>query len=388
MPRQEIIDAMLPEIVAIRHDLHRHPEILYDLPRTSALVAERLRAYGVDEVVGGIGQSGVVGVVRGRASDKVIGLRADMDALPMQELTNLEYRSTVPSRMHACGHDGHTAMLLGAAKYLAATRDFDGTAVLLSQPAEEGGAGAKAMVDDGLMERFGIQEVYGIHNKPGLPVGQFAVTKGAAKSASDELFLVVRGRGGHAAAPQRGSDPVIAACHLVTALQTIASRNIDPLDSVVISIIMIHGGEAVNVIPHQVTLRGSIRTFRPETRIRVRQRIVDIVDGQMRSFGLEHDIEIRDGTPPTYNHPAQTDFYVEAITGAFGRGAVDDAYPPSMGSEDFSYMLEARPGAIGYIGNGNTAGVHDAAYDFNDEAIPYGIGFWVSLVEHGRSSAG
>ena len=256
MPKAELIAAIHPELTAIRRDLHRHPELMYDVQRTAGIVAEKLKAWGVDEVVTSIGRTGVVGVIKGRnqGSGKVIAMRADMDALPIHEETNLEHRSTVPGKMHACGHDGHTAMLLGAAKYLAETRDFDGTAVVIFQPAEEGGAGAKAMIEDGLMTRFGIQQVYGMHNKPGLPIGQFDVRKGPTMAAADRIHIKIEGKGGHAAAPHRVNDPIVAACQLVTALQTISSRNADPLDSIVVSVTAINAGEAFNVIPQSVEL--------------------------------------------------------------------------------------------------------------------------------------
>jgi amidohydrolase len=383
MPKAELIAALHPELTAIRRDLHRHPELMYDVHRTAGVVAEKLKAWGVDEVVTGIGQTGVVGVIKGRnqGSGKVIAMRADMDALPIHEETNLEHRSTVPGKMHACGHDGHTTMLLGAAKYLAETRDFDGTAVLIFQPAEEGGAGAKAMIDDGLMTRFGIQQVYGMHNKPGLAVGQFDVRKGPTMAAADRIHIKIEGKGGHAAAPHRVNDPIVAACQLVTALQTISSRNADPLDSIVVSVTAINAGEAFNVIPQTVELKGSVRTLTPQMRELAEKRIKEVTAGIMTAFGMSFVCDYLHGYPVTFNHAEQADFVVGTIEAAFGEGKVDTTVPPTMGSEDFSYMLEERPGAFINIGNGESAGLHHPAYEFNDAVIPVGVTYWANLIE-------
>ncbi|OYW69026.1 MAG: amidohydrolase [Bosea sp. 12-68-7] len=383
MPKAELIAALHPELTAIRRDLHRHPELMYDVHRTAGVVAQKLKAWGVDEVVTGIGQTGVVGVIKGRnqGSGKVVAMRADMDALPIHEETNLEHRSTVPGKMHACGHDGHTAMLLGAAKYLAETRDFDGTAVVIFQPAEEGGAGAKAMIDDGLMTRFGIQEVYGMHNKPGLAVGQFDVRKGPTMAAADRIHIKIEGKGGHAAAPHRVNDPIVAACQLVTALQTISSRNADPLDSIVVSVTAINAGEAFNVIPQTVELKGSVRTLTPQMRELAEKRIQEVTAGIMGAFGMSFVCDYRHGYPVTFNHAEQAEFVVGTIEAAFGEGKVDTTVPPTMGSEDFSYMLEERPGAFINIGNGDSAGLHHPAYEFNDAVIPVGVTYWASLIE-------
>ncbi len=383
MPKAELIAALHPELTAIRRDLHRHPELMYDVHRTAGVVAQKLTEWGVDEVVTGIGQTGVVGVIKGRnqGSGKVIAMRADMDALPIHEETNLEHRSTVPGKMHACGHDGHTAMLLGAAKYLAETRDFDGTAVVIFQPAEEGGAGAKAMIDDGLMTRFGIQEVYGMHNKPGLPIGQFDVRKGPTMAAADRIHIKIEGKGGHAAAPHRVNDPIVAACQLVTALQTISSRNADPLDSIVVSVTAMNAGEAFNVIPQTVELKGSVRTLTPQMRELAEKRIKEVTAGIMGAFGMSFVCDYLHGYPVTFNHAEQAEFAVSTIEAAFGAGKVDTSVPPTMGSEDFSYMLEERPGAFINIGNGDSAGLHHPAYEFNDEVIPVGVTYWAHLVE-------
>ncbi|MGY6248633.1 M20 aminoacylase family protein [Bosea thiooxidans] len=383
MPKTDIIAALTPEITAIRRDIHRHPELMYDEHRTAALVAEKLKEWGVDEVVTGIGQTGVVGVIKGKShgSGKVIAMRADMDALPIHEETNLEHRSTVPGKMHACGHDGHTAMLLGAAKYLTQTRDFDGTAVLIFQPAEEGGAGAKAMIDDGLISRFGIQEVYGMHNKPGVPVGRFEIAKGPAMAAADRIHIKIEGLGGHAAAPHRVNDPIVASCALVSALQTVASRNADPLDSIVVSVTALNAGEAFNVIPQTAEIKGSVRTLTPQTRELAQKRITEIVEGVMKAFGMKYELEYHLGYPVTFNHHGQTDFVTSVAKEVFGSDAITTDVPPTMGSEDFSFMLEERPGAFINIGNGDSAGLHHPAYEFNDKAIPVGVNYWASLIE-------
>lgn len=383
MPKNDLIAALTPEITAIRRDFHRHPELMYEVQRTAGIVAEKLKEWGADEVVTGIGKTGVVGIIKGKNADsgRVIGLRADMDALPIHEQTNLEHRSTVPGKMHACGHDGHTAMLLGAARYLTQTRDFDGTAVLIFQPAEEGGAGAKAMIDDGLITRFGIQEVYGMHNKPGVPVGRFEIAKGPAMAAADRLHIKIEGKGGHAAAPHNVNDPIVASCALVTALQTVASRNTNPLESIVVSVTALNAGEAFNVIPQTAEIKGSIRTLTPETRDLAEKRITEIVEGVMKAFGMKYELEYHRGYPVTFNHAGQTDFVTSVAKEVFGSDAITTDIPPTMGSEDFSYMLEERPGAFINIGNGDSAGLHHPAYEFNDAAIPVGVNYWASLIE-------
>jgi hippurate hydrolase len=383
MPKSELIATLAPEITAIRRDFHRHPELMYDVHRTAGIVAEKLKAWGADEVVTGVGRTGVVGVIKGRRQDsgKVIAMRADMDALPIHEETNLEHRSTVPGKMHACGHDGHTAMLLGAAKYLTQTRDFDGTAVLIFQPAEEGGAGAKAMIDDGLMNRFGVQEVYGLHNKPGLAIGSFAIRKGPIMAAADRIHIKIEGKGGHAAAPHHVKDPIVAASQLVTALQTVSSRNADPLDSIVVSITALNAGEAFNVIPQTVEIKGSVRTLTEAMRTLAQKRITEIVDGLMKAFDMKYVLDYHLGYPVTFNHAGQTDFVTSAAKNVFGKTAIDTEVPPTMGSEDFSFMLEERPGAFIFMGNGDSAGLHHPAYEFNDDAIPVGVTYWASLVE-------
>jgi hippurate hydrolase len=371
------------EIVAWRHDLHRHPELLYDVHRTAATVAGKLKGFGVDEVVTGIGRTGVVGVIRGRrsGSGKVIALRADMDALPIREATGLPYASEEPGRMHACGHDGHTAMLLGAARYLAETRNFDGTAVVVFQPAEEGGAGGRAMVEDGLMDRFEIDEVYGLHNMPGLAAGAFSTRPGPIMAATDEFVLTVKGYGGHAAKPHKTVDPIVVGATLVQALQTIASRSVDPVRPVVVSVTTFHAGEVHNVIADAAQIGGTVRSFDPDVRDLAEKRMRELAAGIGAAFGAGIDVAYRRHYPVTRNHADQAAFAAGIAAQIAGDGAVDAAAPPVMGGEDFSYMLEKRPGAFVFIGNGETAGLHNAAYDFNDDIIPIGCSYWVRLVE-------
>ncbi len=381
MPDLSRISAITPDAIAWRRDFHRNPELLFDVHRTASVVAEKLKEFGVDEIVTGLGRTGVVAVIKGKQpGDKVIGLRADMDALPIEEETNLPHRSTVPGKMHACGHDGHTAMLLGAARYLAETRDFAGTAIIIFQPAEEGGGGGREMCADGLMTRFGIQEVYGLHNMPGMPVGAFAIRKGPMMAAADRFLVRLEGRGGHAAKPHETVDTLLAASHLVTALQSIVSRNADPLEAMVVSVTMLKAGETFNVIPQHAEIKGTVRTLTREMRELAEARFRAIVAGVATTFGVSYEIDWEHGYPVTFNHAEQTDF-VTTVAGAVGGGRVDTGVPPTMGAEDFSYMLEERPGAYIFMGNGDTAGLHHPAYDFNDEALPVGIRYWASLVE-------
>ena len=377
------IEAMSGEIAEWRRDFHRNPELLFDVHRTAQVVAEKLKSFGCDEVVTGIGQTGVVAVIRGKrqGSGKVVGLRADMDALPIEEQTNLPYRSTVPGKMHACGHDGHTAMLLGAARYLTETRDFDGTAILIFQPAEEGGGGGREMVKDGMMERFGVQEVYGLHNMPGLPIGSFAVRPGPMMAAADRFLITLEGRGGHAAKPNETIDPVVASAQIISALQTIASRNCDPLDSVVVSVTAVKAGEAYNVIPQTAELKGTVRTLSKDMRILAEKRLREIVTGVAGAMGCTAVIDYELGYPVTFNNAEKTSFVVKVAGSLVGSSNVDLAVPPTMGSEDFSFMLEERPGSYIFMGNGDSAGLHHPAYDFNDKAIPVGVSYWASIVE-------
>lgn len=374
---------LLPDITAWRRDFHQHPELLYDVHRTAARVAELLTGFGVDEVAPGIGQTGVVGVIRGRTdtSGRVIGLRADMDALPIIETTNRPYASKEVGKMHACGHDGHTAMLLGAAHYLAETRNFDGTVVVVFQPAEEGGAGGKAMIDDGLMDRFGIQQVYGMHNYPGLPVGEFAIRPGAFMASADVIDITVEGRGGHAAWPHTTVDPVLVGAHIVTALQSIASRSVDPLDAVVVSITQFHAGDADNVIPAVALLNGTVRTLNPEVRDFVERRLRDLVETTAAAFGAKATLSYDRNYPVVVNDATETEFAGRVAADIAGSDRVDTNAAPMMGAEDFSFMLESRPGAFIFMGNGDSAKLHNSDYDFNDEAIPYGCSYWVRLVE-------
>jgi hippurate hydrolase len=370
------------EIAAWRRDFHANPELMYDVHRTAGIVAEKLRAFGCDEVVTGIGRTGVVGVIRGSApGNQVIGLRADMDALPITEMTGLPHASTLSGNMHACGHDGHTAMLLGAAKYLAETRNFSGTAIMIFQPAEEGGAGGEAMVNDGLMDRFNIDEVYGLHNLPGLDVGSFAICDGAIMASTDEFAITLTGRGSHAAMPHLGIDPVVAGSQLVMALQNIVSRSIDPLEALVVSVTQFHAGNTNNVIPETAQLVGTIRSLNPKTRALGEKRLREITNGIASATGTVGEVELRAGYPVTFNHSKQASKAAEIARLVSGDKKVNDAATPMMGGEDFSYMLNSRPGAYIFMGNGNSAGLHHPKYDFNDDAIPYGTSYWASLIE-------
>jgi amidohydrolase len=386
MPIVNRVADLQPDIQAWRRDIHENPELLYEVHRTAAFVADRLREFGCDEVATGLGKTGVVGVIKGKkpagkGDIKVIGLRADMDALPIEEATNLAYASKNPGLMHACGHDGHTAMLLGAARYLAETRNFAGDAVVIFQPAEEGGAGAAAMIKDGLMDRFGIEQVYGMHNGPGLPVGSFAIRPGPIMAATASIDIKIEGLGGHAARPHKCIDSVLVGSQLITALQSIVSRSVDPLESAVISICEFHAGNARNVIPQTAELRGTVRTLTPETRDLIEKRVHEVVAGVAQITGAKIDLVYEHGYPVTHNHPSQTEFATQVAKEIAGEANVHES-PPMMGAEDFSYMLEARPGAFIFCGNGDSAGLHHPAYNFNDEAIVYGTSYWIKLVEN------
>jgi amidohydrolase len=384
MPIVNRIADLHSEITAWRRDIHAHPELLYDVHRTAASVADKLKSFGCDEVVTGIGRTGVVGVIRGAkgaGTRRVIGLRADMDALPIQEATDVPYKSTVPGKMHACGHDGHTAMLLGAARYLAETRNFAGTAVVIFQPAEEGGAGGKAMVQDGLMDRFRIEEVYGMHNYPGLPVGEFALRPGPLMAAADRITIEIEGRGGHAARPHISIDTVLVGAQIINQIQSIVSRNVDPLHAAVISICVFQAGSTDNVIPQTALLRGTARSLTPEVRDLLEQRLHEVVTGTAQLYGATVKLTYKRDYPVTRNHERQAAFAASVAAQVVGETRVDDHVAPVMGAEDFSFMLEARPGAFIFVGNGDTAGLHHPAYDFNDEVIPIGSSYWVKLVE-------
>jgi amidohydrolase len=393
MPIVNRVADLLDDIKAWRRDFHAHPELLYDVHRTAASVAEKLKSFGCDEVVSGIGRTGVVGVIRGAkgseegdAARKVVGLRADMDALPIEEANDIPYRSTVPGKMHACGHDGHTAMLLGAARYLAETRNFAGTAVVIFQPAEEGGAGGKAMIQDGLMDRFRIEEVYGMHNFPGLPVGQFAIRPGPLMASADRLTIEIEGKGGHAARPHLSIDSVLVGAQIINQIQTIVSRNVDPLQSAVVSICVFKAGSTDNVIPQTAFLRGTARSLTPSVRDLLEKRLHEVVEGTASIYGAKAKLTYKRDYPVTRNHARQTEFASAVAADVVGRERVDNDTPPVMGAEDFSFMLEARPGAFIFVGNGDSAGLHHPAYDFNDEVIPIGTSYWVKLVETALSA--
>jgi amidohydrolase len=380
------IAAMTPELTEWRRDLHRNPELLYALPRTSRIVADRLRAFGFDEVVEGVAKTGVIGVLHGAAGpadarEKRALFRADMDALPIEEASGADHASLSPGLMHACGHDGHTAMLLGAARRLAETRPFDGTLIFCFQPAEEGGAGAQAMIDEGMLERFPVKGAYAVHNWPGLPVGEFAVVRGAAMASAEAFNITVEGTGGHAAMPHRVRDPIVAASHIVTAVQTIVSRVVDPLDNAVVSITAIHGGEAFNVIPDRVEMKGTIRTFSEAVSKSIEAELVRICERTAQAFGTNARLHRPPKLPypATVNHPAETELALGAMRAVAGPDRVRDDMRPVMGSEDFAFILRKVPGAYIFIGNGDTAGLHNPKYDFNDEAIPYGVAYWTEL---------
>jgi hippurate hydrolase len=381
------------EITAWRRDLHAHPELQYDVHRTAASVAEKLKSFGCDEVVTGLGRTGVVGVIRGRKGGgsaktigKTIGLRADMDALPIEEATGLPYKSTVPGKMHACGHDGHTAMLLGAARYLSETRNFSGNAVVIFQPAEEGGAGAKAMLDDGMMERFGIGEVYGMHNSPGMPVGRFGICAGPMMAAADSVTIDIEGVGGHAARPHLGIDTVLVAAQIINNIQSIASRNVDPLKAAVVSITMVQASNTDNVIPQTVQLRGTARSLEAGVRDLLEKQLHQVVEGTAAAFGAKAKLTYRRGYPVLVNHEQQSDFAASVASEIVGSAQVDTTLPPMMGAEDFAFMLNARPGAFIWVGNGDSAGLHHPKYNFNDDVIPLGTSYWVKLVETALSA--
>jgi len=376
------------EIAAWRQDFHAHPEILYDVHRTAGIVADKLRAFGVDEVVTGIGQTGVVGIIHGRngPGSRVVGLRADMDALPIREETGKPYASKTAGRMHACGHDGHTAMLLGAAQYLAETRNFTGSVVVIFQPAEEGGAGGRAMVRDGLMERWNISEVYGMHNLPGLAAGEFAMRAGPIMGSTDEFSITITGRSGHAALPHTTVDPILASANVIQALQSIVARNVDPVESAVVSVTRIQAGEALNQIPDAVRLAGTVRSLNDGIRDMVEQRLKQVVESVAGGFGTTANISYKRNYPVTVNHAEQTAFAATVATDVAGADRVDTAVAPMLGGEDFSFMLNERPGAFIFIGNGDSAGLHNSKFDFNDDIIPAGCSYWIRLAETALSA--
>jgi hippurate hydrolase len=370
------------EITAIRRDIHAHPELAYQESRTSDIVAAKLEAWGL-EVTRGLGKTGLVGTLRKGNSLKAIGLRADMDCLPMDEMNDFEHRSQNPGRMHACGHDGHTAMLLGAAKVLSEKRDFEGAVHFIFQPAEEGGGGGKAMIEDGLFEKFPCDAVFAIHNKPGVPLGHIVSRPGPLLAAADRWDIRITGRGGHAAHPHTTIDPMVVGASIVMSLQTIVSRNIDPQDATVVTVGFFKAGSAYNVIPGEAHIGGTTRTTTPENRALAQKRIKEICDGAAQMYGVQVEVEHRPGYPPTVNNAEQTKFALGVAAEVCGASGVRDNVKPSMGAEDFSYMLEKVPGAMVMLGNGGSDAInlHNPRYDFNDMAIPFGISFFVKTVE-------
>lgn len=371
------------ELVALRRDIHAHPELAFEEHRTADLVAERLSAWGID-VHRGLGKTGVVGTLRRGTSNRAIGLRADMDALPIHETNTFDYRSTQPGKMHACGHDGHTAMLLGAAQYLAQHGNFDGTVQFIFQPAEEGAGGARVMVEEGLFEQFPVDAVYGMHNWPGLAAGKFAVRIGPMMASVDMIDIEVRGAGGHGALPHLARDPVVAAAHVVTAMQSVVARNVDPLESSVVSITTIHGGDAHNVIPASVKLTGALRSLSVESRDAVAARILTVAEETSAALGCTAQAEVTPNYPVLINTPEETVFAARVAAEIVGTDNVDDSANPVMGSEDFAFMLQAKPGCYLFIGNGDGVGgcsIHNPGYDFNDQILTLGSSYWVRMAE-------
>ncbi|WP_417472551.1 M20 aminoacylase family protein [Leisingera sp.] len=388
MPVKNRLAEMHTEITGWRRHLHQNPELMYEVHETAAFVAARLKEFGVTDITTGVGKTGVVAVIEGKsnASGRTIGLRADMDALPIPEASGVDYASKTPGVMHACGHDGHTAMLLGAAKYLAETRNFDGRAVLIFQPAEEGGAGGKAMCDDGLMDRWGIQEVYGLHNMPGLPVGEFAIRPGALMASSDEFEITVTGKGGHAAAPHDAIDTTLVASQIVVSLHSIVSRNVDPVKRMVLTVGTFEtDSTASNVIAHTARLQGTVRTLDPEYREQAEGWVCRVVENTAAAYGATAEVKWSPGYPVTVNDAASTDHAVEAARAVAAK--VDAETAPIMPSEDFAYMLEERPGAYIFLGNGDTQMCHHPAYVFDDDAIPLGCSWFAELVERRMPAA-
>ncbi len=385
MPIVNRIAEYQDELTAWRRHLHERPELGFEEHETSAFVAEKLRAFGCDEVHTGIARTGVVAVIRGGGGGGAIGLRADMDALPIDEDSGATWSSQRPGRMHACGHDGHTTMLLGAARYLAETRNFAGTAYLIFQPAEEGGGGGRTMVEDDLFGRFPVDQVFGLHNWPNAPLGTFAMCEGPAMAASDELTIEILGKGCHAAWPHQGRDPIVAATLVIQAIQSLVAREVDPLDNAVISITRLQGGDAYNVVPERIDLWGTIRTFREATRTRLIARVEDIVRGVGLALGVTGTVRIAAGYPATINAAREAKLGADTAAEIVGEAKVDRAPEPCMGSEDFSFMLHHRPGSYIWMGTGRADGpnaqLHSPHYDFNDEAMPLGVSYWARLVE-------
>ncbi|MDA8817860.1 M20 family metallopeptidase [Planktomarina sp.] len=373
---------MFEELSTWRRDLHAHPELRFEEYRTAAFVAAKLEEFGVDEIVTDFGGTGVVGVIHGQinTSGRSIGFRADMDALPIQEVNDLPHASTMPGKMHACGHDGHTSMLLGTAKYLAETRNFDGKIVLAFQPAEEGGGGARAMIDAGLMDKWNVEEIYGMHNMPGLPIGEFAVRTGPQMASPDKFEIIVHGKGGHGAMPHKCVDSTLVAAQIVVALQSIASRNINPLENVVVSVCGVRTEtDTYNVIPNTVRLRGTVRTFEKNVQRFVRARIDALTKSTADGYGAVAEVTHVSGPPPLVNHEREADFAAEVALSVCG--VAHRNFEPSMGGEDFSEMLLERPGAYLFVGNGDSADLHNPSYEFNDEVIPFGCSWFVTMAE-------
>ncbi len=381
----DAIRAYAPELTALRHDFHTHPEIGMEEHRTAGIVAQKLAEWGI-EVHQGVGRTGVVGVLK-RGDGPSIGLRADMDCLPMHEQTNLEYRSRTPGRMHACGHDGHTAMLLGAAKYLAASGDFKGTVNFIFQPGEEGMGGALAMLEDNIFDRFPCDFIFAMHNRPGMAVGTYAISPGPSAAGGAFFDITVNGRGAHGARPEGSIDPVLTAAHITTALQSIVARNVAPSDTAVLSVTRIVGGDAYNVIPQSAVISGTARAFRREVMAQMEDGMKRVAAGVAAGFGATADVDFRVIFAPLINDAAQTDAIADAAASLVGEAAVDRAKPPGMGSEDFSFMMEKVPGAYIQVGNGDSAQLHNPAYNFNDEATPFGAGLLAALVERKLAKA-
>ena len=389
----QVIESILADaaqIAAVRRDIHAHPELCFEERRTADVIAKQLTDWGVP-IHRGMGTTGIVAIFKNGSSDRAVGLRADMDALPITEFNTFDHKSTVPGKMHACGHDGHTAMLLAAAKHLSKHRNFDGTVYLIFQPAEEGGGGAREMIKDGLFEKFPMEAIFGAHNWPGLAVGQFSLKNGPAFASSNEFRIVIRGKGAHAAMPHNGIDPVPVACQMVSAFQTIISRNKRPIDAGVISVTMIHAGEATNVVPDSCEIRGTVRTFTHEVLDLIEKRMQEVAEHTCLAFGAECEFVFKRNYPPTINHPAETEFARKVMTDMVGADNVIE-FEPTMGSEDFSYFLQAKPGCYFLIGNGDGAHrdmghgmgpcmLHNPSYDFNDDLIPLGGSLWVRMAE-------
>jgi hippurate hydrolase len=385
------IIAFQSELQHIRRDLHAHPELCYEERRTSDVVADKLTEWGIP-VIRGLGLTGVVGIIKNGSSPRAIGLRADMDALPMQEVNTFAHASRHPGKMHACGHDGHTAMLLGAAKHLAEHRNFDGTVYVVFQPAEEGGAGARRMIEDGLFEQCPMDAIYGMHNWPGIPSGHLSVVEGPMMASSNEFFLTIKGKGAHAAQPHNSIDPVMVAVQIAQSWQTIISRQKSPLDTAVLSITQIHAGSATNVIPDEAQMVGTVRTFTTPVLDMIEARMGEIARHTAAAFGAEVDYKFRRNYPPLVNHAAETRFAVEVMKEVVGADKVDDNVEPTMGAEDFAFFLQAKPGCYIFIGNGEgdhrdgghglgPCVLHNGSYDFNDNLLPVGASFWVRLAE-------